>query len=120
MKNLFKISSLVAIVGLVAFNTYLAGDIFSKGENNLNSFFSSNSAFAETIDGGELPEVTVGFTGNPNVINGCKYWTRNGSVGISVSTDPSISGTIGWTEHLGSKTICMGDNDEYCDYKSCL
>jgi hypothetical protein len=56
MKKLLKISSLVAIAGLVAFNTYMATDIFKSNGTDLASVFSLSEVMAEQTDGGEEDE----------------------------------------------------------------
>ena len=53
MNKLFKISSMVAIAALVAFNTYMASDILKSNGTDLASVFGLSEVMAEQDDGGE-------------------------------------------------------------------
>lgn len=127
MKKIIKISSLLAIAGLVAFNTYMATDIFKSNGTNLASLFSFNEAMAEycTFDddtdsfyGGELDEVRVQFRGNRDRRR-CTYYTYTYNGSIVVSTSPGVELGVDTQQHIGSKFLCLSDTEDYCDYVGC-
>ncbi len=97
----------------------MATDIFKSNGTDLASVFSLSEVMAEIIDGGELPEVTVGPHGRADVET-CTYWTRTigGTLNLTL-TDPGWVFGIFWEEHGGTMTLCDNFDQRYCDYIGC-
>jgi hypothetical protein len=100
MKKLLKISTFVAIAGLVAFNTYMASDIFKSNGTDLASVFSLSEVMAELTDEAEDDNSTL---------RGCYdcfdppvwYWNDTTK---RVCTDPEGNGCI---TYFGSGFGCV-------------
>ena len=84
MNKLFKISTMVAIAGLVAFNTYMASDILKSNGTDLASVFGLSEVMAEQDDGGETGGGCTGSTPIYCYNGGCSSSTCSVAAGITI------------------------------------
>ncbi|PCH68238.1 MAG: hypothetical protein COC06_09915 [Bacteroidales bacterium] len=111
-----KIIFSVALILITVINvTYLTSNSFSRVFN----LKQLNFALA---DGYESDPIDVYPTGTANT-QSCTYWTTTITGGGSISGGTSggsggVNGSYTRTEHRGTMTICVGE-DNNCDYVGC-
>jgi hypothetical protein len=112
-KKILKIFSLVAIAGLVAFNTYMATDIFKSNGTDLASVFSLSEVMAEQDDGGETGFGYYEDRFKAHVTEGFNGYVKVGADGIiTKALGVSFEGGIAYSKEI--EYDCCASGGGYC------